>query len=246
MSTVYAHAVRNGLSSLREGSANKATTSRRCMLHTVKSRRAPGLVMMVTRDHVEKWPWQADLDGEWIGYEMEFDSTGAPVSLPYNVIPDVYREWKIDVYDWQHQCSMQMRDNVLYTQRLRMLPSPGCEADAAVVHTKEVERVDSALVVGLDGGSYTHGPPQLPNGQSEEEKTLVVETTFGHMGTCGQRKRMRVRSTLSQNARFEWAVKGMSVAHEVWDEGFNGGTSLVGCGGMPMEAVSSCPPVDIN
>jgi hypothetical protein len=44
----------------------------------------------------------------------------------------------------------------------------------------------------------------------------------------------------------EWAVKGMSVAREVWDEGFNNGASLVGCGGMGLGYVSSCPPVDIN
>jgi ribosomal protein S6E (S10) len=80
------------------------------------------------------------------------------------------------------------------------------------MHMQEVERVDSALVVGLDGGSYTHGPPQLPNGQSQEEKTFVVETTFGHMGTCGQRKRMRVRSTLSQIGRY-FLIIGVASLH---------------------------------
>ena len=33
---------------------------------------------------------------------------------------------------------------MLYTQRLRMLPSPGCEADAAVVHTKVYSQVLAA------------------------------------------------------------------------------------------------------
>ena len=32
------------------------------------------------------------------------------------------------------------------------------------------------------------------------------------------------------------------MAHEIWDEPFNGGASLVGCSGMPMDKVSGAEP----
>eukprot|EP00959_Pyramimonas_sp_CCMP1952_P014158 299567-Pyramimonas_sp.AAC.1 len=76
-----------------------------------------------------------------------------------------------------------MREQELYSLRQRMLPSPGCEADAAVVHTKEVGVVTSAAVAGAEGGSYAHGPLRLP---SAEEAPAGGEVPDDDIERCRQ------------------------------------------------------------
>jgi hypothetical protein len=52
------------------------------------------------------------VSGEWEGYEVTFaPSSGSSwadytaVELPYEVVPEAFREWEIRIFDWQTQCS---------------------------------------------------------------------------------------------------------------------------------------------
>mmetsp|Transcript_8283 Transcript_8283/g.15672 ORF Transcript_8283/g.15672 Transcript_8283/m.15672 type:complete len:309 (-) Transcript_8283:122-1048(-) len=154
--------------------------------------------------------------------------------------------WNISVCDWQHQCSMQMRENELYSCHMRMMPSPGCEVDAAVVESKLVNITDAAMVTMVANGSYMYGPSNLYHtGSPQDDKPLVdVALECGLVGA--DRKRMRVRTTLRRARDRKWILHRASVAHEVWDEDFLNGKSLVGCSGMPMDKITTKAVTDAN
>ena len=39
--------------------------------------------------------------GEWEGCSASFDANGNPIPLPPYYVPDAYREWGQEIYDWQ-------------------------------------------------------------------------------------------------------------------------------------------------
>lgn len=43
--------------------------------------------------------------GEWEGVTAAFGPDGAPQPLPQHYVPDAYREWGVELFDWQSQCS---------------------------------------------------------------------------------------------------------------------------------------------
>ena len=75
------------------------------------------------------------------------------------MVPDAFREWGMDIKDWQSQCSTTVRDAAsgteLYCKDARFVPVVGCEADASTVESFErdaiaIERV--AVEAGARGG----------------------------------------------------------------------------------------------
>ena len=101
-----------------------------------------------------------EISGEWIGHCASFDPiSGEPSSLPSSMVPDAFREWGMDIKDWQSQCSTTVRDAAsgteLYCKDARFVPVVGCEADASTVESFErdaiaIERV--AVEAGARGG----------------------------------------------------------------------------------------------
>ena len=83
-----------------------------------------------------------EISGEWIGHCASFDPiSGEPSSLPSSMVPDAFREWGMDIKDWQSQCSTTVRDAAsgteLYCKDARFVPVVGCEADASTVESFE-------------------------------------------------------------------------------------------------------------
>lgn len=50
--------------------------------------------------------------------------------MPSYYVPDAYREWGIDLFDWQTQSSSCIRNGRLEITTKRLFPTQGCEADA--------------------------------------------------------------------------------------------------------------------
>lgn len=78
------------------------------------------------------------VSGEWDGFGAEFTNQGKPIELPENVVPEAYREWEVKVFDWQTQCPTLAQGDDAFSfmyKSIRLLPTVGCEADAATRHS---------------------------------------------------------------------------------------------------------------
>lgn len=64
-------------------------------------------------------------------------------------MPEAYREWEVKVYDWQTQCPTlaEPEDHVLKYKSVQLLPTVGCEADAATIYN-----VDERKMCGENNG----------------------------------------------------------------------------------------------
>ncbi|KAL1342619.1 hypothetical protein AAHE18_09G170100 [Arachis hypogaea] len=89
------------------------------------------------------------VSGEWDGFGADFSNEGKPVELPETVVPEAYREWEVKVFDWQTQCPTlaEPGDRVLEYKSIQLLPTVGCEADAATRYS-----IDERKVGGADTG----------------------------------------------------------------------------------------------
>lgn len=43
--------------------------------------------------------------GEWEGITATFSPAGQPQPLPEHYVPEAFREWGVELWDWQSQCS---------------------------------------------------------------------------------------------------------------------------------------------
>ncbi|XP_073002323.1 uncharacterized protein [Typha latifolia] len=84
------------------------------------------------------------VSGEWDGFGADFTREGNPIELPETVVPEAFREWEVQVFDWQTQCptlaSVTDERPLLSYKLIKLLPTVGCEADAATRHSVE-ERI---------------------------------------------------------------------------------------------------------
>lgn len=87
------------------------------------------------------------MSGEWDGYGAEFSNEGNPIELPESVVPEAYREWEVKVFDWQTQCPTlaDPEESVLTYKLIKLLPTVGCEADAATRYS-----IDEKNIGGLN------------------------------------------------------------------------------------------------
>ncbi|KAF3434890.1 hypothetical protein FNV43_RR21977 [Rhamnella rubrinervis] len=88
-----------------------------------------------------------NVSGEWDGYGADFSNEGNPVELPESVVPEAYREWEVKVFDWQTQCPTlaNPKEHLLSYKLIKLLPTVGCEADAATQYS-----IDERNVGGLN------------------------------------------------------------------------------------------------
>ena len=88
---------------------------------------------------------------------------GEPLELPSNVVPDAFRDWGQQIHNWKTQCPTlaHPEQGHLWYKVIRLLPTVGCEADAATVYS--VEKCDPQQTASAPAyhknGSYTfwHG-----------------------------------------------------------------------------------------
>lgn len=164
------------------------------------------------------------MSGEWDGFGADFTAAGEPVELPANVVPEAYREWGVQVLDWQTQCPT-LADPAgapcaLHYRLVRLLPTVGCEADAATVHTSHRRHASSASAFAYAaGGSYVAAWPRGP------APVLEVEHCVVRPGSEGARVRVVQTVALGREAR----LRGIKVFSEQWYGPFRNGEQLGGC-----------------
>lgn len=167
-----------------------------------------------------------NVSGEWDGFGADFTPQGCPIELPESVVPEAYREWEVKVFDWQTQCpTLAQTDHpVLAYKTIKLLPTVGCEADAATRHS-----IDERFVGGSDGqvsafayqsnGSYVAVWPTGDN-------TLELEHCL--INPKDRESRVRVIQVVRiADARVQ--LEGIQVFCEQWYGPFRNGDQLGGC-----------------
>lgn len=185
-----------------------------------------------TPESLPNWrEFAARVSGEWDGFGAEFTIDGKPVELPESVVPEAFREWGVQIFDWLTQCPTLAAEtgNPLLTYKLiKLLPTVGCEADAATRHSVE-ERVaggDRNLVSALGYDPSGHYVAVWPVEGRGEQRLLEVEHCLVDPGNCEARVRVIQLVRMEEDAM---RLERIKVFSEQWYGPFRNGEQLGGC-----------------
>lgn len=176
--------------------------------------------------------WKSFTDrvvGEWDGVCATFDADGEARELPEYYVPQAYRDWDVQLYDWQSQCSMNSDETTgLSCVTRRMMPTVGCEADA-IAFTEEFPQ---DLIAG-DTNAFFCGnghATQSPGAAIADDKAFDCKAE--HILTLGNDRRIRMVHLLKKmGPERQWKVQGIEVHVEKKDSEYHGRRELTGCGG---------------
>ncbi|CAL9155130.1 uncharacterized protein LOC135587521 [Musa acuminata AAA Group] len=187
------------------------------------------------------------VSGEWDGFGVEFTSEGAPVELPENVVPGAFREWGVQVFDWQTQCPTLADEHgglLLTYKMIKLLPTVGCEADAATRYSVEERVVGgednqvSAFAYDSSGSFIAVCPMESPGGQK------VLELEHCLVDPRDKEARIRVIQVVLVEEGAMWLEK-IRVFSEHWDGPFRNGELLGGCA-IRDSAFATTAVVDVS
>eukprot|EP00889_Picochlorum_renovo_P000492 jgi/Picre1/27522/NNA_000489.t1 len=155
--------------------------------------------------------WEAfaeQVSGEWDGVSVTFDPEGCARELPEYYVPQAYRDWDVQLYDWQCQCSMTCDEEGVSCVTRKLMPTVGCEADA-IAFTEEARRdfgFDCKNCVFEERGLATRSPGDA----IADEKSFDCKAE--HILTIGQGERIRMVHLLKRmGPEREWRVQGVEV-----------------------------------
>ncbi|KAL3652482.1 hypothetical protein CASFOL_002163 [Castilleja foliolosa] len=190
------------------------------------------------------------VSGEWDGFGAEFTVDGKALQLPESVVPNAYREWDVQVFDWQTQCptlaTQYPNDDdspvSLFYKNIKLLPTVGCEADAATIYTVQERHShhSSAFAYHSTTGSYIALWPDNNNNNNNNKK---VELELEHclIDPSNRESRVRVIQVLGQELR----LKSIRVFVEQWYGPFRNGDQLGGCA-IRDTAFAATQPLDAS
>ncbi|KAK9051873.1 hypothetical protein SSX86_028501 [Deinandra increscens subsp. villosa] len=172
-----------------------------------------------------------NVSGEWDGYGADFTVDGKPVELPENVVPDAYREWEVRVFDWQTQCpTLAQPDNSSAMYKLvRLLPTVGCEADAATRFS-----VDERVIGGADNmvssfAYHSSGCYIAVWSTQKSASSKVLELEHCLIDPRDRESRVRVVQIVGVEGNHKLVLKNIKVFVEQWYGPFRNGEQLGGC-----------------
>lgn len=149
------------------------------------------------------------------------------------MVPEAYREWEVKVFDWQTQCptlaqshnnNKNNNDLSLMYKTIRLLPTVGCEADAATRYSIEERNLtDSSAFAYESTGCYV---ALWPSNKIELEHCLIDPSN--------KESRVRIIQVLEEELQDDESaaglkLKSMSVFAEQWYGPFRNGDQLGGC-----------------
>ncbi|KAL2610682.1 hypothetical protein R1flu_029255 [Riccia fluitans] len=185
------------------------------------------------------------VSGEWDGYGADFTFTGEPLELPSSVVPDAFRDWGVEIHDWQTMCptlASEEPQNLKY-RVIRLLPTVGCEADAATPYITEERDLSITKTFAFhSNGSYSavwkgKGVQRNSSEIGRTSKVVVRDTDIQdqwEVEHCLVREKgsNKDRARILQQFRIEGGVpilRNITVYIEQWDGPFRNGESLGGC-----------------
>ncbi|GLJ39194.1 hypothetical protein SUGI_0799050 [Cryptomeria japonica] len=205
------------------------------------------------------------VSGEWDGYGAEFTAIGKPIELPEVVVPEAFREWEVEVYDWQTQCPTLAEENsvALIYKSIKLLPTVGCEADAASRHNVDERQIGgndnhvSCFAFHSSGCYIAAWPSRNPkNGsympsieESIEKKDRCNTIEIEHCLIEGTNSESRVRiiqqidlGEINKEQKTKPRLQKIAVYSEQWYGPFRNGEQLGGCA-IGISAFASTSPL---
>ncbi|KAG0477550.1 hypothetical protein HPP92_012269 [Vanilla planifolia] len=171
------------------------------------------------------------VSGEWNGFGADFTAEGNPVELPESVVPEDFREWEVQVYDWQTQCPTLASEStvpLLFYKLIKLFPTVGCEADAAVPYI-----IDKRIAGGTENNALALG--YHPSGRyigvwpvNGFEGKMMLELEHCIVNPKNWEERVRVVQVVSFGEGM-MSLEKISVFSEEWYGPFNDGEMLGGC-----------------
>ena len=219
---------RLGVARFRQARVGQPYHGHGTLRHTRPNKTA---VHAVSSQNTEVDTWQRFTDrvvGEWDGVCATFDADGEARELPEYYVPQAYRDWDVQLYDWQSQCSMNSTETGLMSVTRRMMPTVGCEADAIAF----TEEVPEDLILGNSNAFYSSDglATQSPGLVMADEKSFDCKAE--HILSLENDRRIRMVHLLKKmGPERQWRVQGIEVHVEKKDSEYHGRRELTGCGG---------------
>jgi len=188
------------------------------------------------------------VSGEWDGFGADFTEQGKPMELPECVVPEAYREWEVKVFDWQTQCpTLAHPSNFSLDYKLiRLLPTVGCEADAATRYS-----VDERSITTSSCTAFAYHPTTGCYVAAWAASTLELELEHCLIDPRDKESRVRIIQVLRLLRRGNddplplLELKTVKVFREQWYGPFRDGDQLGGCA-IRDSAFASTPPLDAS
>lgn len=189
------------------------------------------------------------MSGEWDGFGADFTEQGKPMELPESVVPEAYREWEVKVFDWQTQCpTLAHPSNFSLDYKLiRLLPTVGCEADAATRYS-----VDQRSITTSSSTAFAYHPTTGCYVAAWAASTLELELEHCLIDPRDKESRVRIIQVLRRGNDDSnptplplLELKTVKVFREQWYGPFRDGDQLGGCA-IRDSAFASTPPLDAS
>ncbi|PRW18378.1 hypothetical protein C2E21_9304 [Chlorella sorokiniana] len=258
-SAARADTARSGAASCRP--QQRARASRRCekaaerrgrrlnAVETAAAEAAAAAAEATTAPPADTWAaFAAAVSGEWEGVTASFGPDGSPVQLPEYYVPQAYRDWGVELFDWQSQSSMLAEEGGLTATDRRMMPTVGCEADA-IAYTQDARQLFSTGPAGpppavAPDGSYSTGPSDVSAAECHKaafESCLMLPCQPG-----AQQHRLRLVHSLARlGAESRWQLQEVELHSERYDSPYRGKLELSGCGGG-MKGFATSEPLSAD
>lgn len=180
------------------------------------------------------------MSGEWDGVSVTFDADGQPRQLPEYYVPQAYRDWDVQLYDWQCQCSMLCDEEGMKCVTRKLMPTVGCEADA-IAFTEEKGSSSWESSVVTEHGLATKGPGDAVS------RVDMFDCTAEHIIPLEEdAMRIRIVHLLKRmGPERQWRVQGIEMFVEKKDGPYTGRRELAGCGGG-MDPFATSEPLSIE
>lgn len=143
------------------------------------------------------------------------------------MVPEAFREWEVQLFDWQTQCPTlaQPESPNLSYKLIRLLPTVGCEADAATRYSVD-ERIaggGESMVSGFayNGDGCYVAVWEVGKGGLELEHCLV--------GKEDGEVRVRVLMVVKVEGEGLLRLERIRVFSEAWDGPWRNGEQMGGC-----------------
>ncbi|BAT94119.1 hypothetical protein LR48_Vigan02g221000 [Vigna angularis] len=191
---------------------------------------------------IEAWSQFAiRVSGEWDGFGADFSNEGKAIELPESVVPETYREWEVQVFDWQTQCPTLAEPNerVLQYKSIQLLPTVGCEADAATQYSVDERKVGEGNS-GLTAFAYQSSGSYVAVWQ-KKDNLLEFECCMVNPQDC--ESRVRVIQFIHVLNNTEMVLQGIRVFRERWYGPFRNGDQLGGCAMRDSAFAATAPMI---
>ncbi|XP_028776428.1 uncharacterized protein LOC114733187 isoform X2 [Neltuma alba] len=179
------------------------------------------------------------VSGEWDGFGADFSNEGKAIELPELVVPEAFREWEVKLFDWQTQCPTlaESEENILIYKNILLLPTVGCEADAATRF-----KVDERQVGGVNGGvsafAYQSSGCYVAVWQKEDK---LLELEYCLINPQDPESRVRIIQFVRVLDNTNMVLQSIKVFCEQWYGPFRNGEQLGGCAIRDSAFASTAP-----